>query len=206
MAARKRRRIESVVLAGSCGHWPKRSVSKLQQSSRTSVKLFSTRQEPFAMLWFNGVKSSKLREETDVMYPGCHTGSCSCLPRAVLPAGHNHEPVCWHRGRLVAIPRLLANFVFLLRSQVPPQPDFEQADAQPPAAAAAPAFRLRSTGCLFTWNGLSLNPMIFQEFVAWIHTLEFIYRFSATVERPAGKFWKHLQAFGSIRFGSSADP
>ena len=56
--------------------------------------------------WFNRVKSGKLCK-TDVMCPGRLRGSCSCLARAVLPAGRRRKPFCWHRGRSVAIPRLL---------------------------------------------------------------------------------------------------
>ena len=191
------------MLAGSYGHWPKRSVSKLQQSSRTSAKLFSTRPDCSAMFLVttgskaaNSVKQMSCVQVASEVRALASPEQCSQLDAiasrfAGTEAGRLQFQDFWAKRGV---------------HQVPPQPDFEQADAQPQAAPApsAPAFRLRSTGCLFTWNGLSLNPMIFQEFVAWIHTLEFVYRFSATVERPAGTCCTDSEAFEIICFGSPA--
>ena len=74
------------------------------------------------------------------------------------------------------------------RPAVPPLPGSVPAAAprEPEdreAAAAGRQFRLRSQGCLFTYNSSDFGEHMWADFLAWIGTLEFLRRWSATMEQ-----------------------
>ena len=81
----------------------------------------------------------------------------------------------------------------------PPLPGSGAADANVQSAGPAPpaqnagsagsgpssqqGFRLRSQGCLFTYNSINFGEVIWGDFVAWLATLECSARWSATMEK-----------------------
>lgn len=97
------------------------------------------------------------------------------------------------------------------RPAVPPLPGSVPAAAprEPEdreAAAAGRQFRLRSQGCLFTYNSSDFGEHMWADFLAWIGTLEFLRRWSATMEQSLkseepGRV--HLHVF--MEFGQAVD-
>ena len=97
------------------------------------------------------------------------------------------------------------------RPAVPPLPGSVPAAAprEPEdreAAAAGRHFWLRSQGCLFTYNSSDFGEHMWADFLAWIGTLEFLRRWSATMEQSLkseepGRV--HLHVF--MEFGQAVD-
>ena len=63
--------------------------------------------------------------------------------------------------------------------------------AEPPTHSAGPvfgpqpdeSFRLRSTTALFTWNSLQIVQATFAQFVLWLMSLDFVFRWTAKLEK-----------------------
>ncbi|CAJ1441512.1 unnamed protein product [Effrenium voratum] len=58
-------------------------------------------------------------------------------------------------------------------------------------------FRLRATGCLFTYNSADFRRVVWPEFIAWLRTLNFLLRWTATMEESlrslvAGRLHMHV--------------
>ena len=97
------------------------------------------------------------------------------------------------------------------RPAVPPLPGSVPAAAprEPEdreAAAAGRQFRLRSQGSLFSYNSSDFGEHMWADFLAWIGTLEFLRRWSATMEQSLkseepGRV--HLHVF--MEFGQAVD-
>lgn len=69
---------------------------------------------------------------------------------------------------------------------LPPLPG-AASSSQPAAESDADGFRLRSSACLFTWNGRHFASVgveqLWSDFLAWLRGLAFLSRWTATLER-----------------------
>jgi len=68
-----------------------------------------------------------------------------------------------------------------------PQGNQAEPQAQPAGPLPQPqpdeSFRLRSTSALFTWNSLQIVQATFAEFVLWLMSLDFVFRWTAKLEK-----------------------
>ena len=72
--------------------------------------------------------------------------------------------------------------------EVPPLPTRAAQNAGGGAAREAGEdarrnFRLRATGCMFTYNSADFQRIVWPEFLAWLGTLNFLLRWTATMEQ-----------------------
>lgn len=72
--------------------------------------------------------------------------------------------------------------------------------------AADTGYRLRAASCLFTYNSAELSEDWWEPFVAWLQTLEFVFRWTATMEtslRSGLEGRLHLHVF--MEFNKAVD-
>ena len=88
---------------------------------------------------------------------------------------------------------------------MPPLPGSRPLDGEAPSGPRR-EFRLRSQGCLFTYNSVNIAVDRWHGFLTWLGTLEFLLRWIATMERSlrsAQSDRVHLHVF--MEFAKSVD-
>ena len=71
--------------------------------------------------------------------------------------------------------------------------------------ARSKPFRLRSRGCLFTYNSLAFRPDMWEDFVSWLNTLEFLGRWTATMEESLRSEDRRFHLHVFMEFVDSVD-
>ena len=87
-----------------------------------------------------------------------------------------------------------------------PAPPAQNAGSAGSGPSSQQGFRLRSQGCLFTYNSINFGEVIWGDFVAWLATLECSARWSATMEKSLKSEERgrvHLHVF--MEFTKSVD-